>query len=68
MGMTTQNALEWIRILGDRAVQRGNIFLNTTEVLSFIEAFNELTKIAIESETRKVVNEESNHKQLKTNA
>jgi hypothetical protein len=64
--MTTQNALEWIRILGDRAVQRGNIFMNTAEVLSFIEAFNELTKIAIEAETHKskVVNEESNHKQL----
>jgi hypothetical protein len=50
MNMTpqTEKALESMRQLADRAIQRGNIFTGVADVANFINAYNHLMMTASE--------------------
>jgi hypothetical protein len=56
MNNNTERALDFIKLIGDRAVQRGNIFSGAAEVLSFINAFNHITAVMLEHEKTKATN------------
>jgi hypothetical protein len=53
MKQETTKAFEIIRHFSDRAVQRGNIFMSTIEVINFVNAFNHVTAICLEHEQMK---------------
>jgi hypothetical protein len=52
----SQKALNFIRHMGDRCVQRGGLFNDATEFLSFINAYNYMLASIVELERMKAAN------------
>ena len=51
-----RKSLEFIKAVGDRAIQRGNIFYNSEEVITFVNAYNSILKMALEQDKKNVSN------------
>lgn len=62
MNKNSEMALQIVKKILDRAVQRGNIFISTDEVVDSINSYNYLVKICTDIELQPT-QEQLNHKQ-----